>query len=81
MCLIFTVIGCSEQEEAKTGEFLIGNFGFELISKETYHLVVPFEWTGESSVTIDSIELIKRTVLNDIVENGVIQPTFDALYS
>ncbi|WP_339216519.1 hypothetical protein [Solibacillus sp. FSL W8-0372] len=60
LCIMFTVVGCSEQEEAVTGEFLLGNFGFELLSNETYHLVVPFEWTGESPVTIDSIELIKK---------------------
>ena len=57
---IFIVVGCSEQEKAVTGEFLLGNFGFDLKSNETYHLVVPIEWTGESSVTIESIELIKR---------------------
>lgn len=60
LCIMFTVVGCSEQEEAVTGEFLLGNFGFELLSNETYHLVVPFEWTGDSPVTIDSIELIKK---------------------
>lgn len=57
---LFTVVGCSEQEKDVTGEFLLGNFGFDLKSNETYHLVVPIEWTGESSVTIESIELIKR---------------------
>lgn len=56
---LFTVVGCSEQQKAVTGEFLLGNFGFDLKSNETYHLVVPIEWTGESSVTIESIELVK----------------------
>ncbi|QFF99004.1 hypothetical protein PB01_09260 [Psychrobacillus glaciei] len=36
------------------------NFGFDLKSNETYYLVVPIEWTGESVVTIKSLELIKR---------------------
>jgi len=33
---------------------------FEFQNDKTYYLVVPIEWTGESSVTIKSIELIKR---------------------
>lgn len=57
---MFTLVGCSEQEKTVTGEFLLRNFGFDLKSNDTYHLVVPIEWTGESSVTIESMELIKR---------------------
>lgn len=57
---LFTVIGCSEKDKEVTGEFVLGNFGFDFKANETYHLVVPIEWTGESPVTIKSIELIKR---------------------
>ena len=58
LCL-FIVVGCSEQDEAVADEFLLGNFGFDLKSNAIYHLVVPIEWTGESAVTIESIELVK----------------------
>lgn len=51
---------CSEQEETSKDEFLLGNFGFSPSSNATYNLVVPIEWTGESPVTINSIELIKK---------------------
>lgn len=56
----FILLGCNEQKKTVTGEFLLGNFGFSLKSNEIYHLVVPIEWTGESPVTIKSIELIKK---------------------
>ncbi len=49
-------MGCSNQTK---GEFLLGEFGFELQANESYHMVVPIEWTGESTVTIQSIELLK----------------------
>ncbi len=57
---LFTIVACSEQEKPVAGEFLLGNFGFDLKSNETYYLVVPIEWTGEPSVTIESIELINK---------------------
>jgi len=58
--LLAFVGGCSEQEETSKDEFLLGNFGFSPKSHETYNLVIPIEWTGESPVTISSMELIKR---------------------
>ena len=58
--ILVLVVGCSQQEKAVSGNFLLWNFGFEFQNDKTYYLVVPIEWTGESSVTIKSIELIKR---------------------
>lgn len=63
ICLIFVLVflvGCSQQEKTTTDKFLLGNFGLNFENNKTYYLVVPFEWTGKSSVTLKSIELIKR---------------------
>ena len=56
---LFSILGCSDEEKDVTGELFLGNTGFPFKSNETYHLVVPIEWTGESPVLIKSIELIK----------------------
>lgn len=57
-CLV-SVVGCSEQDKDVNGEFLLGNFGTDW-KEETFYLVVPINWSGESSVTIESIKLIKK---------------------
>ena len=54
-----SIVGCSEKEKVGDGEFLLGQFGADW-KKETFYLVVPIQWTGDSSVTINSIELIKN---------------------
>ncbi|MFJ8260821.1 hypothetical protein ACIQ4I_02530 [Rummeliibacillus sp. NPDC094406] len=54
------VIGCSEKEKTVTGKFDLWNIGFTFKPNEVYYLVNTIEWTGESPVTIKSIELIKR---------------------
>src|SRR4051794_28140445 len=61
------IVGCSEQEkttrdaqeEATKGEFLLGEFGADF-KEQTYYLVVPIEWTGESPIKIQSIDLLKH---------------------
>ena len=66
------IVGCSEQEKgieaqgetveeetAIDGEFLLGELGADF-KEQTYHLVVPIEWTGKSPIKIKSIELIKH---------------------
>ncbi|MGX9134984.1 hypothetical protein ACWV26_11490 [Rummeliibacillus sp. JY-2-4R] len=54
------VVGCSLQGKTIPDKFLLGNFGMNFENNKTYYLVVPIEWTGESSVTVKSIELMKR---------------------
>ncbi|KGR75268.1 hypothetical protein CD33_11125 [Ureibacillus sinduriensis BLB-1 = JCM 15800] len=58
ICLL-VLVGCSDKEEDVAGEFLLGNFGFTPNENETYHIVVPIEWTGKEPVNIVSLELIK----------------------
>ena len=58
LCVVL-LIGCSEKEKAGDGEFLLGQFGADW-KKETFYLVVPIQWTGDSSITINSIELVKN---------------------
>ena len=57
LCMII-VIGCSDQEKTVQGEFLLGEFAADF-KEQTYHLVVPIKWTGESPIEIKSIEIIK----------------------
>ncbi|MBD3109246.1 hypothetical protein IEO70_12905 [Bacillus sp. AGMB 02131] len=57
---LFTVSGCNEKDEEVAGKLFLGNTGYPFASNETYHAVVPIEWTGESPVIITSVELIKR---------------------
>ncbi len=40
------------------GEFLLGQFDTDW-KKETYHVVVPIQWTGDSPITLKSIEFVK----------------------
>ncbi|MFC7686460.1 hypothetical protein [Ureibacillus sp. GCM10028918] len=56
---LFLVAGCSEQKKTIDGEFHLGNFGADW-KEGSFHLVVPIEWIGDSSITIKSIEFIKR---------------------
>ncbi len=58
LCLLL-LVGCSEKEEDVSEEFLLGNFGFTFNENETYHIVVPIEWTGKDPVNLKSLELIK----------------------
>ncbi|MFC7686627.1 hypothetical protein [Ureibacillus sp. GCM10028918] len=57
LCLII-VVGCSDREKVEQGEFLLGEFGADF-KEQTYHLVVPIEWTGESPIEIKSVQIIK----------------------
>lgn len=54
-----SLVGCSEKDKDVDGEFLLGQFGTDW-KKETYYVVVPIRWTGDSSITINSIELVKN---------------------
>jgi len=58
--ILFTILGCSNTNKEVAGEFFLGSTGYPFKSNETYYVVVPIEWTGESSAIIKSIELIKR---------------------
>lgn len=58
LCLAL-LVGCNEKKKVEDGEFLLGQFGADW-KKETFYLVVPIQWTGDSSVAINSIELIKN---------------------
>ena len=58
LCLAL-LVGCNEKKKVEDGEFLLGQFGADW-KKETFYLVVPIQWTGDSSVTINSIELVKN---------------------
>ena len=67
LLLCVSVVVCSEKNDS-IGEFFLGNIGFDFQNNKTYYLVVPIEWTGESPVTIKSIELTKRdekSITND----------------
>jgi len=57
LCMI-VVVGCNDPEKIEQGEFLLGEFGADF-KEQTYHLVVPIEWTGESPIEIKSIQIIK----------------------
>ena len=77
--VLFTVSGCNEKDKDVAGDFFLGNTGFPFESNETYHAVVPIEWTGESPVKITSIELVKgdeKPINNE--EDGIEYEVFGA---
>lgn len=60
--LIFLLVGCSNTSgEGENSEgFKLGNISTsEFKDNESYFIVMPFEWNGEDSVSIEAIEMIK----------------------
>lgn len=74
-----SLVGCSEKDKVEDGEFLFGQFGADW-KKETFYLVVPIQWTGGSSITINSIELVKNNQkqLTTYEEDGITYEFFGA---
>lgn len=59
--MFLLLAACSSSEESVDGEFMFGNmYGDSLESNESYNIILHFEWTGEESAVINSIELIKE---------------------
>ena len=57
--LMFLLVGCSNISE-KGEEFKLGNISTpEFKDNENYFIVMPLEWNGEDSVSIESVEIIK----------------------
>lgn len=53
------LVGCSNTNE-KEEVFKLGNISTsEFEDNENYFIVMPFEWNGEDSVSIEAIEIIK----------------------
>ena len=77
-CLV-SIVGCSEQDKSMEGEFLLGQFGLDW-KKETYHVVVPLRWTGDSPITLKSIEFVKDypDPLTTYEEDGIKYEIFGA---
>ncbi|MFJ7698726.1 hypothetical protein [Lysinibacillus fusiformis] len=77
-CLVL-LGGCSEQVKEVDGEFLLGQFGTDW-KKETYHVVVPIQWTGDSPITLKSIEFVKDypDPLTTYEEDGIKYEIFGA---
>ena len=71
--------GCSEQDKDVEGRFLLGEFGVDW-KKETYHLVVPIQWTGDSPIMLRSIEFVKTypEPLTTYEEDGIKYEIFGA---
>lgn len=61
------------------GEFLLGEFGLDW-KKEMYHVVVPLRWTGDSPITLKSIEFVKTypEPLTTYEEDGIKYEIFGA---
>ncbi len=77
-CLVL-LGGCSKQVKEVDGEFLLGQFGTDW-KKETYHVVVPIQWTGNSPITLKSIEFVKDypDPLTTYEEDGIKYEIFGA---
>ena len=59
--MFLVLAACSDTKESIDGEFMFGNmYGDSLKAKESYYIVLPFEWTGKEPVEINSVELIKE---------------------
>lgn len=69
------IVGCNDKEKVGDGEILLGQFGADW-KKETFYLVVPIQWTGNSSITINSIELVKSNQNPIIFEEDGIEYEF-----
>ena len=76
---VASLVGCSEKEKVEDGEFLLGQFGADW-KKETFYLVVPIQWTGDSSIKINSIELVKnnQNPITTYEEDGIKYEFFGA---
>lgn len=60
--LMFLLVGCSNTggEGENSEEFKLGDISTsEFKDNESYFIVMPFEWNGEESVSIEAIEMIK----------------------
>lgn len=77
-CLV-SLAGCSEQVNEVEGEFLLGQFGADW-KKETFYMVAPIKWTGESPITLKSIEFVKDypDSLTTYEEDGIKYEIFGA---
>ncbi|MGE7981393.1 hypothetical protein [Solibacillus sp. NPDC093137] len=84
LCLISLIclaslVGCIKQVKEVDGEFLLGQFGTDW-KKETFYLVAPIQWTGESPITLKSIEFVKDypDSLTTYEEDGIKYEIFGA---
>lgn len=60
--LMFLLVGCSNTggEGEHSEEFKLGDISTsEFKDNESYFIVMPLEWNGEESVSIEAIEMIK----------------------
>ena len=74
-----SLVGCIKQVKEVDGEFLLGQFGTDW-KKETFYLVAPIQWTGESPITLKSIEFVKDypDSLTTYEEDGIKYEIFGA---